>query len=646
MKKDYSTTLLRLTSCLFLYLCFLIILSPIVGTLWMAVGFKWNLFVVILINAGAAAIAYGLRRLSFFQFESWKEFLLFSFLMLFTLFIYVQISPVLSVEQDQSIYIMRTFNLLNYGTLEKPLATFTKLTESGIINLDKALNNYGALANGNQMLNGSLVPDFYSGSSFFYAIIGTFGKQFAFYGQTLIMLACSGLFYFILKFVQKSHDKLTSIMYSMAFVVAPVVIWFGRSSSTEPTALLFWLMIVALLLADKVKVVYLMVVFTASILARIDYFIVGLLGIFIITYKNRYSGAIYTAGLMLFSYVISKVYWIYFNRISLRDFKIIKYQLPLMLVVFIMSYILQRYARGWIEKFYKGKFVKYVLVGLGVLILCMMFRNTLTPDSLKGRFTEFGLNILSNEEYILDNLFVVFPSAIIGLGLIGAYKFAESKTINIHAGFFVLPLFFVSCYFVYKSGNAPQMYFLFRRYLNVFLPSVLIFFVMFMESHNRQKRLAISLVMLLLSGNLYMDSKQRVEYAGANTAIINFTRLYPENTSMTIFYDTNDKYKISTILSYGAYDMVPLQSDTELDAVIQNSDLFDASASIYITSTKIEGIDAYQSVDLSYWRSGESLVEVPDDYHLVEVKLFVYSFTDVNFYTQNSPEMTVVLGES
>lgn len=642
MKAIKSRTILTVLSCLFLYLCALIILSPLLGTLWMAVGLKWNLFVVALINIAAILAAYGLRKVSFFHFATWHEFVLFGLLMIFTLFIYAQVSTVLSIQQDQSLYIMRAFNLLNYGTLEKSMSTFTQLTESGLINLDKGLYNYGSLANGNQILNGVLVPDFYAGASYFYAIVGSVAKQYAFYGQTLIMLACSGCFYYILKFVQKSHDKLTAIMYSMTFVVAPVVIWFGRSSSTEPLALLFWLVIVALLLADEVKVGYLMIVFVAAILARIDYFVVGLLGIFIITYKSRKAGAIYTAALMGFSYIISKVYWIYFNRISERDFRIIKYQLPMMVIVFIASYLIQRYARTWIEKMYKGKFVKYALVVFGILVLCMMFRNTLTPDSLKGHFTEFGLDIFSNEEYILDNLFTVFPAVIIALGLLGSYKFAERKDININAGFFVLPLFAVSCYFIYKSGNAPQMYFLFRRYLNVFLPSVLIFFVMFIESQNRQKRLAIALVMLLLSGNLYMDSKQRVEYAGLGNNVIAFTKEYPEHTSMTIFYDNNDKTDISPLISYGAYDMVPLQSDLELHNVASNSSLFDAQASIFMTTTMIPGLDTYREANLSYWRTGESLVEVPKDYYLKDVKFYVYSFTDVIKYLESHSDATVL----
>ncbi|GAA0272934.1 hypothetical protein GCM10008922_34410 [Faecalicatena contorta] len=627
--RNIKEKVLPIFSCLFLFLCFTIALSPLIGTCWSFAGLKWGCLPVILILVFSVFIVYQLRKIDFFKIESWWELIILGGMTLFVLFIYIQYSPVLSIQQDQALYIMKTFDLLNYGTLEKPVDTFVQMTQNGIINPDSTLFGYGAFANGTQVRGSSLYPDFYSGSAFFYAICGIIGKKYVFYGQTLVMVANCGLLYFLLKNIMVSRDKLVSAIYTMAFAVAPVIIWFGRSSSTEPTALFFWLLIFSLLLIKDVPDYILALVFMTAMTSRIDYFLVVLLGIFIITYRNRKWGGIYTAATIGFAYIVSHVYWIYYNRIAFRDFKIIKYQIPIYIIVFIISFLISKYGRKLVETIYGHPCCKYILIAIGFIVTFMMFRNTLTPEKYYGRFTEFGLNEYSYEEFILDHLYQTFPAIIIVVGLVGCYKLLKHEKMNMLAGIFMLPLLVISCYFVYKSGNAPQMYFLLRRYYNIFLPSLLVAFVVFMEFKSREKRVLLSAVLFLLSCNLYMDSKQKVQFAELDNAVAEFEKEYPAGQVGTIFFDYNDKFDISPIVSYGAYDMVSIQNENEMNRVCDHTQYYDKDSSIFLTTAELEGVQYTDIVDLSYYEMNETLLGIPRDYNFHEVKIYLYDMNDL-----------------
>ena len=144
-----------------------------------------------------------------------------------------------------------------------------------------------------------------------------------------------------------SRDKLVSAIYTMAFAVAPVIIWFGRSSSTEPTALFFWLLIFSLLLIKDVPDYILALVFMTAMTSRIDYFLVVLLGIFIITYRNRKWGGIYTAATIGFAYIVSHVYWIYYNRIASEILKSLNIRFQSILLFLLFHSLLVNMAESW-----------------------------------------------------------------------------------------------------------------------------------------------------------------------------------------------------------------------------------------------------------------------------------------------------------
>lgn len=618
----------------FWYLCLVVVLCPLVGTIFAFFDWKWEILAVVTTLSIAGIVTYLIRNTDLFLVQNWKEFVILSFLVVSVSIVYSMYSPVLSVQQDQAAYIMRAFNLLNYGYPYKPMSTFTALNDAGIIGQSGDITGYGGIENANQILNGKMYVDFYSGGAYFFALCGFIVKRFAFYGQSILTIINAVLLYFIIKKVLKSKDKLVALLYTLTFMAAPMIVWFGRSSSTEPTALFFWLLIFNVLLNEKIEEWCLVLIFTVALIGRIDYLIVVLMGVFVITYRNKIYGIIYACCASVFGFICSKVYWIYYNRISINDFKLVKYQIPLILIVLVISIIISKYAKEWIEKIYYAKWVKYVLLAFGTLVLLMMFRDTFTPESLYGRFTEFGLNIRSYEEYIMDNLFTVFPAFIILGGLMGCYKVINNKNINMLSGVFFLGLMIVYSYFVYKSGNAPQMYFLLRRYYNIFIPSVLVCFVIFIETLDRKKNLIIAFICFTFSCNLSCNSRQIVEYNDLDNRVFDFVKAYPENSVATVFYDNEIKYDFSPIVSYTSYDIVPLQSEQELKNVCSNTEYYDKSKSLYVSENKIGNLE-YSKQNLSYYRMGENAEELPKEHYYIEVEVYVYNMADVIDYYGN-----------
>ena len=203
------------------------------------------------------------------------------------------------------------------------------------------------------------------------------------------------------------------------------------------------------------------------------------------------------------------------------------------------------------------------------------------------------------------------------------------------AGIFFLGLMVVYSYFVYKSGNAPQMYFLLRRYYNIFIPSVLVCFVIFIESYDRKKNIIIAFICFAFSCNLSCNSQQIVEYKELDDRVVDFVNAYPENKISTIFYDNEIKYDFSPIVSYSSYDVVPLQSDEELQDVCVNTKYFDEENSLYVCEKQIGNLN-YTKENLSYYRMGENSEELPKESYYVEVGVYVYKMSDVvNYYKNN-----------
>ena len=271
----------------FWYLCLVVVLCPLVGTIFAFFDWKWGILAVVTTLSIAGIVTYLIRNTDLFLVQNWKEFVILSFLVVSVSIVYLMYSPVLSVQQDQAAYIMRAFNLLNYGYPYKPMSTFTALNDAGIIGQSGDITGYGGIENANQILNGKMYVDFYSGGAYFFALCGFIVKRFAFYGQSILTIINAVLLYFIIKKVLKSKDKLVALLYTLTFMAAPMIVWFGRSSSTEPTALFFWLLIFNVLLNEKIEEWCLVLIFTVALIGRIDYLIVVLMGVFVITYRDQ-----------------------------------------------------------------------------------------------------------------------------------------------------------------------------------------------------------------------------------------------------------------------------------------------------------------------------------------------------------------------
>lgn len=619
----------KITSLGIQFLIWAILLSPLIGTIGSFFNIKWGFLTAALILILTIIIAYQFRDIDIFTIDRLSEWGYLCILTLISVLIYKEYSPSISIQQDQSIYIMKALNLLNHGYTYKPMNMLALLKENGIVDIANNLNNYGILENGNTLVGNKLYTDFYAGGAYFYALCGLIKRNYIFYGQTLITIANTWLMYFTVKKVLSDKRGITSILYTLTFFVSPICVWFGRSSSTETMALFLFLLIFLLLLSENLTSNHWMIIpFTVVLIGRIDYFLITIIGIFILTYRNRLVGALTVVSASTFAIICSKVFWIYYDRIKIRDMKLVKYQIPLFIGVFFLTIIIRKLNENLIEKIYNSVFVKVGLLVWGILITLMMFRDSFTSEEKWGRFTEFGLNIRSYEELIMDHLFLVFPGFVLIIGLVGAYKLIKSN-MNFMAGIYLIGLVVIYSYFVYKSGNAPQMYFLLRRYYNVFIPGLLILFAIVMNELSEKTKVLIAFCAFIMSANLLGNSMQQVEYATLEQSVRHFVYTYDEDEISTIFYNHNDKYDISPIVAYGNYDVVPLQDLAELDSVINNNKYYDANSSLYISTEPLAGVNEYQNINLNYYRMGENYEELPKEYYYIEVNLYVYRMNDL-----------------
>ena len=620
----------KFVSCLMIYLCSIIMLSTIVGAIFTWLNIKWGVSEIIISSLLSVLLTWGIFKQDVFVFDDNKELGLYIIISGVIFFVFKQYSASISIQQDQSVYITKALYLVNYGYVYKPVNLYTELNANGIIDTTGWLQGYGNFHNGMKFIDGTLYSDFYAGGAYFFAFLGAIGKRYVFWGQTLITLANSWLFYFALKKVLAS-DKIESIVYVLCFFLSPVGVWFGRSSSTEIIALFAFLIIFNLLLVENRYSEYIIILpIVFALTARIDYFLVGVICIFILTCRNKIAGLLCTIFCIAYAYICSVAFWVYYERITIRDMKLVKYQIPIFCVVFVLglvfNYLIEKY--DIFNKIYNSKIVKWLVSIWGLAICLLMFRDNVIPESSWSRFTEFGLNIFAYNEKIMDHLFLTIPASVLVFGLIFAVMLLKNEKINKWAVVFFYGMMFISSVFVINSSNAPQMYFLLRRYYNVFLPGAIILFAVAIQSisDNKKIRYVIAMGSLLLTLNLFADSKQKVEYAGLKTSIINFESRYDEQYD--VYYPMEDKIPISPIASYCKNDIVPLQ-ENELLEVCKYQDDMPFEKAIYMTKKPIDGLESDDIFNMNYSRMGENYEELPKEYYYNEDIFYIYDMNKV-----------------
>jgi len=127
----------------------------------------------------------------------------------------------------------------------------------------------------------------------------------------------------------------------------------------------------------------------------------------------------------------------------------------------------------------------------------------------------------------------------------------------------------MSIYF-YASGNSPQMYWVLRRYQPVLIPSIYISFCFFILKTHDHIRLAMIFASLILMLNLYLNSRQSPEMKGLDKSVQEFVAQYGEDDNPLILYDSKLKYQVSSIISYGKYDFMPLKEIDLLNKIFKN----------------------------------------------------------------------------
>ena len=338
---------------LVIYSIAIIVVAPLIGTIFAFANIKWGIFAVGLTIITAGIITYYIKKENKFTFNSKTQFIVALAVVIFTIVIYGKYSPVIEMRQDPSLYMYRSLNLVNYGYQYKPMPFLTELIEQGVLS---DMGGYATIQNGTQYLDGVLYGDFYAGGSYVYALIGFFAKSMIFYGQTFVMVINALLMYFICEKLTKGKHSIATGVFVGAFFIAPLIVWFGRGSFCEPTAMTFFLLIFYSLLNEKIRNVYIILIFCGAYTARIDYLILLAIGVFILTNKKIRDGIIFTVISCVEVYISSKVYWIYYGRITENDMKILRFSIPILLVVLIISIIITKYWKK-VEEFYRNKYI-------------------------------------------------------------------------------------------------------------------------------------------------------------------------------------------------------------------------------------------------------------------------------------------------
>ena len=605
----------------------LMVVSPLVGTFFACLDIYWGWIAVIMTLILSALMEFFFFKLRIFHLEIGMRLLGFLVVMIAGISIYIYYSPVLMIQQDPSLYMMKALNLVNYGHIYKPMPMFSEL---GALTGIENYSDYAALQNGTMYLNGALHVDFYPGGTFFYALIGFFSKSRIFYGQTAVMLVNMGLFFFCVeKIADKAKDTLANVLYTVAFFVAPVIVWFGRGSYSEPVAMAIVLLIALMLLHEKVNLGLLTIAFLMAATVRIDYLLIAIIGVFVLTWFNKKIGLLYTVLAVAEFFVLSKTYWIYSDRIFDNDMPILGYGYLLLIIAYGISFVLTY--KGIKEIFfelYNHKSIKIILF-IGFLALtCLMFWDNLIPEEDYATAVSHGQMLLTYVESIFDLLFMVFPSIMLIGGLLGIYRLIDGRTIPFCGSVFLLFIVVVYSYVFFGAGNSPQLYWLFRRYYNVLLPVAGISFVLLLSSSGKKVNRIIAVSVFLLSLNLYLNSDQTVNYEGLDRSTIEISDYITDQGVETVLYSEKLRYEISPLVSFSEAEYIPYSAGT-LTPMLEELEKKGADVNDILIISEQSIADENVEWKLSYTQMEETYGSVPQETYNKERSLYFYHYSDV-----------------
>lgn len=618
--QNYGTKLIEIT---FLFILSLIFISPLVGTFFALVDFYWGWIAVLITLVLASLLARFIYKLHLFEF-SLKSVIVIIGLIIVGIVIYGNYSPALELRQDPSLYMLKALNLVNYGHIYMPMDITKDLIAKDLIG---GISDYATLQNGTQYVEGLLNTDFYPGGSFFYAIVGFFSKSRIFYGQTIIAIINVILLYMIICKLTSYKHEIACGFFACGFMVAPLIVWFGRGSFSEPIAMTYFLSIILMLMNDKINNYILMTVLLATFTARIDYLILMVMGIFVISYRNIKDGCIFTALVSIEAIVLSKVYWIYYNRISMNDMKLVKFTIPIFLIVLVVSILIKKYWKK-VEIFYHSKVIYYIFGVVFGIVSLLAFRN-----SISNEFQELmihGKLLRTYVEEIFDLLFQVFPAIFIVGGLLGIFRFVKNKNLS-----FVASVFFVGCiavysYFFLRAGNSPQLYWMLRRYYNVLMPGLFISFVYLFEKADKQITIIIGLACTIISANQLLDTKQVSDYSGLDKAVGDVSDYLSQNNVDAVFYSADLRYQVSSLMSFSDCEFIKLDTEDDIEKIQEYINEKGLKA-LVLSPVNFEEMCELNYTG-TYYRMGETYGGPPMEAHKKQYKYNLYDFDDYCTY--------------
>ncbi len=622
-KKDASYFCKEVFRFLVIFCAALMVMAPLCGTLTEFAGISWNGIVLSAIVVLSLACTVVVLKLSeAFKIDNLQDIGFIVVIIAVTIIIYGNYSTILELRQDPSLYIFKALNLVNGGHQYKSFETLAKLCEAGV--LDRS-GEYASYFNGTKFLNENLYTDFFPGGTFIYACFGLISKSIIFWGQTFIMIVNGVLMFFLMKKI--TRNSIFSFLLTGTFLFAPLIVWFGRGSFSEPSALFFLLLIANLLYDKKMPAAVIAVVFLSSYTSRIDYWLLLILGAVIITYKNKIIGAVYTAFAIGEIVLMSKVYNIYYERIVLNDMKILKYDKLILAAVFAVVFVFLLIFKDKVEDIYRSKVV-FVIMCLAVLFIAarMYANNIITPEDYETAEIH-GKVLRTYSEEIWDLLFLVFPSVVLLPGFLAIPKLAKDKDVDFLPSFFIVASGMIYSVYLISAGNSPQLYWMLRRYCYAFVPVCALSFANLVKKGEKKLISFVLAGICLLSLNMFLDTHQLPDYNGMEQGVKTIEDSLSERKIKTVLVDMSSPYAVSSLVSYADLDFVPFYSEEEL-AKILKSGLLDEESTVYLGAA-IEGANESMTHSYSYITMGESYGVVPKENYSHTYTFHEYSIKEL-----------------
>ena len=618
---------------LFSFLTFLIlsinITATSVGVFSTYFNIPWGMLTIFTISILSLAFSCCFSR--FFPFENYSKFLFFFATICLTAIVYGRFNAVIEIRQDPSIYAFNAFNLVNHGTLTKPLQALGELIEKGFYSFDE-WKHYAKIFNGTQSLvTGKLYGDFFPGGTYVYAFLGSISKSYVFYGPTFVMISvCISLYFIIYKII---NEAFSTFLLTSTFLLSPIMTWFGRAFYAGPFALLFFLLILFLLIdyfdfqTQPRKLILLILLFSLSYFSRLEMFMILLLAVFLISYQNWRFGLLMLAMAILVMVIADNNYPIYYNRIGNKRFTIIfvYWQYIVTATYFLaicFSYLMKKCDFS-LEKFLSSRTIFYGLIVIFSLSALLILRNDYVDLFGQHQIKSMNGNSLRtfNEEN-LDRIFMVFPVHMFFIG-IGYLAFVFRKQhISPHFRIVLVALLLPNLLFLYEIHNSPMLYWAIRRYIPVVLPAVFLGFIFFLKDLSYRQRMVLIVSSLLIMTNIFLEARQRRDYKGLNISVESFTKQFDEKDNYLFIYDKKLRYLISSMMSYGKYDFFPVNSVSEIPLISSNFPDNKKKKILFVSLEKFP--IEHQKYTIEYQKVGENFHSLPKNYYREKHLLYFY----------------------